>query len=66
MKKSEIIYFTREEYKILLNKGRILLKGRKGLSCKKKRVRKKILNEIICKIVEDYILEHKGSGECIK
>jgi hypothetical protein len=56
--KMEHVYFTKEQFKQLLKAAKVKLKGRRGLSSKKLRVQKKIVQELV-DIVTDEVFSQE-------
>lgn len=52
---------TEEQYHRIMRVSRLVLKGRRGLSSKKSRTKKKIFQETITKLLEKHIEELRES-----
>jgi len=58
----EHVYFTKDQFRQLLKAAKVKLKGRRGLSSKKLRVQKKIVQELVDIVTDDLV----GENEKIK
>jgi hypothetical protein len=54
----EHVYFTKDQFRQLLKAAKVKLKGRRGLSSKKFRVQKKIVQELV-DIVTDEVFSQE-------
>jgi hypothetical protein len=61
MKNSESIYFSKDQFKQTLKAARVALKGRRGLSSKKKRIKVKIFRQFITMIINSVCIEEVGN-----
>jgi predicted transcriptional regulator len=60
---NNVITFSKEQYKQILSKCHIILKGKRGSTSKNSRIRKKNLKKVISKIVTDYVKDTENEKD---
>jgi len=53
----EYVYVTKEQFRQLLKAAKVKLKGRRGLSSKKLRVQKKIVQELLNIVLTEVLIQ---------